>query len=576
MASYQDSLKDVTPQNRMDGTKKNHLTQQHSLPLLSSPPKPSSCSPLSMDLLSHDLTAPAPILYGSLQYSNNIPEPKWKDDRGVPLEDSLKLPQSSPNALLPSCRTWVGDCDVHGSIQPKAVSSIFEDSASEFSFGSRNSGVSSDSGYYSGVSYEPGYHSFNGGTLASSFPKNHPHWCYICENPRAIITCDGWKRHMREHETTYLCLVCESQEDRSHTKARVFTRRANLVKHLESHGISYDSKEADCWRRTFKKKFHSCGICSCLFPTLVELLNHVDHHYREWKTLGDWNNNKVIIGLLGQPGVRDVWQRTLASKSISEQQLFTWNPSEIGDLQLRLELSEDPPEELVVSALNKSNYDSKQNDMKPPLHQDNDVGRVIANSQKSSGSLEYYPEAFDNEAWHSEQQQGSYQLQRLGADRSWRLEDDSREDPWDPLSIHEGGLLSVRNHDSLFAFTDAGQQDGSDYYHSAAENNSRFVDTPRIGTELRVAEEALSNLPLRANSPLPNNPTSSGIRLRDSLDQSAGNIISASHSELPSGNSLFSMNKRRKRRSTEDERGDTTACAICQRRNVHVSLYTRI
>ena len=135
-------------------------------------------------------------------------------------------------------------------------------------------------------------------------------------------------------------------------------------------------------------------------------------------------------------------------------------------------------------------------------------------------------------------------------------------------------LLGIMIH--CLHLRNAGQQDGSDYYHSAAENNSRFVDTPRVGTELRVAEEALSNLPLRANSPLPNNPTSSGIRLRDSLDQSAGNIISASHSELPSGNSLFSMNKRRKRRSTEDERGDTTACDICQRRNVHVSLYTRI
>ncbi len=573
MASYPDSLKNVTLQKQMDSTNKTHFTQRHSPPLLSSPPKPRPRSPFS---LSYDFTGPSPP---SLQHSNNISQPKWEDDRGISLEDSLKLPQSSPDALLPSYKVWVGNSDVHGPIQPKAVSSIFEDSASEFSFGSRTSGVSSDSGYYSGVSYEPGWHSFKGSTLASSFGKGHPHWCYICENPSVISTCDGFKRHMREHETSYPCLVCELQEDRSHTKARIFTRKANLVKHLQSHGSSYGSKHADSWRRPCKKKFYSCGICICLFGNLMELLKHVDDHYKDSKTLGDWDRNKVIIGLLGQPGVKDVWQRTLASYSISEQLLFTWNLSEIGDLQLRLELSEDSPEDLVVLALTSSKYDSKQHDMISPLHQDNNVCRNMDDDPGVSGlRFEYYPstldDAFDDEAWHSARQQGSYELQKPGADASWRLEDESREDPWDPFSIHEKELFCIRNHDPLFAITGEGHHHGSKCYDSAAEHNSRSVDTQRVGIELRVTEEALCNLPLQANTLLPNGPTASGIRLRDSLDQSAGNIIPASEPELPPGNPVVSMSKRRKRRSAEDERGDNTACDIRQERKVHVSLYT--
>lgn len=47
----------------------------------------------------------------------------------------------------------------------------------------------------------------------SSTSSGHLHWRHICEEPRPINICDAWKRHMKEHETSYPCLLCNPAAD---------------------------------------------------------------------------------------------------------------------------------------------------------------------------------------------------------------------------------------------------------------------------------------------------------------------------------------------------------------------------
>ena len=351
------------------------------------------------------------------------------------LGDVRELPQRFSDNLQPRRDAYLSDYHLRKSFDSKATSNISEVPASEGDFESRHSGVSRDSGYYS----------TNGGSSASSVSKPHRHWCLICTSPRAFMTCDGWKRHMKEHEVMYLCLACASHEDPSFAKAPTFTRKASLVTHLKlKHNNPHGSRQADSWCRKQKRKFYSCGFCICLFATMIEYLNHIDDaHYKHSQTLEDWDRNKVILGLLQQPLVQDAWRRILASDSIPEQLVFDWDAPQTSDLQRRLEVSEDTPEALANSALMRSMYAMKQDDMDPPVSQHDGLGReTTIDSEFSALRLQYFPKAFDDRKWHSEQQSRSFDLSEIkvnvppGWDPDpWRLRNRSRQDPWTPLRI---------------------------------------------------------------------------------------------------------------------------------------------
>ena len=86
----------------------------------------------------------------------------------------------------------------------------------------------------------------------------HPHGCPICQKDRTFGTCDGWKRHMKEHETLYPCNMCAASG-----KIRSYSRKLNLQRHLETHGLSNNSSStlADKWKKTHEKRFFGCGFC---------------------------------------------------------------------------------------------------------------------------------------------------------------------------------------------------------------------------------------------------------------------------------------------------------------------------
>ena len=105
---------------------------------------------------------------------------------------------------------------------------------------------------------------------------DHPHWCMTCESPKSIRTCDGWKRHMREHERVYPCFQCVEKK---------YTRRTNLARHLrEVHHLSEAAAhyQAGMWSRIETKKAYACGFCIRLFGTLRDQLNHIDHEHWRW------------------------------------------------------------------------------------------------------------------------------------------------------------------------------------------------------------------------------------------------------------------------------------------------------
>ncbi|KAK3169303.1 hypothetical protein OEA41_008686 [Lepraria neglecta] len=175
----------------------------------------------------------------------------------------------------------------------------------------------------------------------------HSHGCFRCGISQTFDTCDGWKRHMKEHETVFPCRQCEDSATAARNP-RSYTRKANLVNHLiDTHNMSDSeaSAQADTCRKTVKKKYFSCGFCVSLFGNIVDQLNHIDtEHFRYRQDISGWNISKVIRGLIQQPGVSRLWQNFFG--------VGTWNDSVARNLQLRLELSVESAE--VLAAATKS------------------------------------------------------------------------------------------------------------------------------------------------------------------------------------------------------------------------------
>lgn len=215
-------------------------------------------------------------------------------------------------------------------------------------------------------------------SVSSGSGTKHTHWCTVCRQ-RVGETCDGWKRHEKQkHENSYACMpngpiertnrgprcaFCDLfNPDQRHLdlhavelcihkpgKERKFSRKYQLERHLEIHGISDTSTLADRWQIKLNKKFHSCGFCVSLFSSFSERLTHIDNfHYRCFKSIDEWDPNMVIRGLLLQPGVLASWEEQCAWDS--RKPTLIWRPETIASLQLRLELSEEPARQLAGDA----------------------------------------------------------------------------------------------------------------------------------------------------------------------------------------------------------------------------------
>lgn len=217
---------------------------------------------------------------------------------------------------------------------------------------------------------------------------NYKRWCFVCENPGAIITPDGFKRHMREHHTAYYCIphesvrntesgpmcaVCGSlNPDPSHLNqhnlpncvGKAYTRKKNLTNHLaKKHGIRHGSALADQSKHTVNQKYFACGFCVFCCDSLNGLVNHVDdRHYRFLEDIRDWDDVKAIRGILSQPAVNGYWRDVLAATPHLREWCLTWKPTDAKELRQRLELGQEPAAALVQAVMDKSNYCTSQHD----------------------------------------------------------------------------------------------------------------------------------------------------------------------------------------------------------------------
>ena len=187
----------------------------------------------------------------------------------------------------------------------------------------------------------------NGNDDKGSVGSYHYHWCTICQDPKILVTCEGWERHMREHEKTYLCNICARGNS-------TFTRKSNLVRHLsKDHGFSDDAARnlADKLRHTDIKKAYACGFCIQTFKIHSDQLNHIDQeHWRRGQDISEWDLNKIIHGLLLQPNIQSSWRHLFGDISSATRDL-TWNTPEAQGLIRRLQLNEEPADDLAAATI---------------------------------------------------------------------------------------------------------------------------------------------------------------------------------------------------------------------------------
>ena len=208
---------------------------------------------------------------------------------------------------------------------------------------------------------------------------NHDHWCYVCGGHTDIKGCNDFTRHIVEHYMLYYCIHaiaviptqtgsrCQfcpvTNPDPSHLNAHSFpncrdkryTRNSNLIDHLKkNHGMDHNSAKglADESGHTEKKVF-ACGFCICCFNSAKQHASHV-HKHSEHST--HWDSNKVILGLLSQPGLKEKWRSLLTAKPNLNESRFQWDPTSVKELQRRLELGQELPDDLVVAAVRESNH----------------------------------------------------------------------------------------------------------------------------------------------------------------------------------------------------------------------------
>ena len=221
--------------------------------------------------------------------------------------------------------------------------------------------------------------------LVRTANSSHKYWCTVCRY-RPYKHSDDWKKHEKEHEAEYVCLLngpfevtangrrcvlCGAiDQDDSHLSAHniapcveaadrpAYKRRYAMVAHLkEAHHVPSGGIIADKWRCKSSKKSWSCGFCIQLFPSLQARLKHIGtKHFEKGQSISDWDFTKVILGLLLQPEIQEAWQHLDPYRPPETK----WNKLGNEDLQSRLEMGltdKETPQSLARAAYDSAEYD---------------------------------------------------------------------------------------------------------------------------------------------------------------------------------------------------------------------------
>lgn len=212
--------------------------------------------------------------------------------------------------------------------------------------------------------------------------------CTLCSYDRPFKNQSDWKKHEKEHDTTFVCMLKGPREATPHGMQCWFCgildppddhllthdaqtclqgppnsfsskRRQKLVNHLNKvHGVKNKSQGeaiAVKWKDTVEKQAWACGFCVVVFTTFNDRLSHIaTQHFERGQTIGEWDTTKVIQGLLLQPGMRKAWKDKLTSLLTWEIEDIIWQNDANTSLQHDLEVG--PTDEKSAADLAEAAY----------------------------------------------------------------------------------------------------------------------------------------------------------------------------------------------------------------------------
>lgn len=217
--------------------------------------------------------------------------------------------------------------------------------------------------------------------------------CLFCGPKHAYKRLSDWKKHMRGHEITYICLLGEVQRGNDpdtgcvicgasnpveshvqmHSVGRCMrspshryssTRRDLLVDHLLKQHHIYDVQRrqaiADNGKVFSGRQVWSCGFCATIFFNFEKCLKHIGSEYVDGQLrYEDWSPTNIIKGLLSQAGVAAAWDQLLTYRHGPIPPSLVWTNDSIVNLQLMLEngpSASQTPEFLAKEAYNAAAF----------------------------------------------------------------------------------------------------------------------------------------------------------------------------------------------------------------------------
>ena len=187
------------------------------------------------------------------------------------------------------------------------------------------------------------------GTI-STLQAKHKYCCTLCGYDRPFKNPSDWKKHEKEHDTSYVCMLKGPKEATLQGTQCAFCgipnpsdvhllehntqaclqgppdsfsskRRHELVNHLKKiHSVHIKSQGeaiAVRWKHTVEKQAWSCGFCGITFVTFNDRLSHIaTNHFELGQTIDQWDTTKVIQGLLQQLKMIKAWKEKMASLSL--------------------------------------------------------------------------------------------------------------------------------------------------------------------------------------------------------------------------------------------------------------------
>ncbi len=223
-------------------------------------------------------------------------------------------------------------------------------------------------------------HAAYGAHIQAPHQPLRPYSCTVCQ--RSYQNHFDWKKHEKEHEYTYTCMASGQWDataqgfacipcgalnpEEEHLKVHGIVRcniqnkrREKIVKHLKDYHMvserAIGESLADSWRRDQGKQFWACGFCVMLFRSFRDRLQHIRKgHYDRGQKLEEWDANKVIKGLLLQPGVDIAWKSLVDAHCFHNASELTWETSDLKDLQYKLEIG--PTDEQSAESLAEVAY----------------------------------------------------------------------------------------------------------------------------------------------------------------------------------------------------------------------------